>query len=256
MRIYAMNDLHLEIGFWMPTPSTVAPADLIVLAGDIGRRTEGLAWARQSFAGKRIVYVAGNHEFYGAEYHETRRELRRTARDLEIDLLENDEVVIDRVRFLGCTLWTDFRLYGNEIEAMDHARRRMNDFLRIRFEGSPSVTFRPEDTVALHRQSRAWLEAMLAEPFAGKTVVVTHHAPSLSSIDGQWRNNLLTAAFASHLDPLIARADLWLHGHTHGFADHRVGGCRVVCNPRGYVRDGRALEATGWQPELVLEVQG
>ena len=254
MRIYAANDLHIEIGFWMPTPSTVAAADIVVLAGDIGRHTHGLEWARMVFAGKRIVYVAGNHEFYGAEYHEMRRELRRTAHALEIDLLENDAVVIAGVRFLGCTLWTDFRLYGDEFEAMDYARRRMNDFLRIRFEGSPSVTFRPEDSAVLHRQSRAWLEGKLAEPFAGKTVVVTHHAPSLASIDGQWRDDLLTAAFASHLDPLVARADLWLHGHTHAFADHRIGDCRVVCNPRGYVRDGRALERTGWNPELIVEV--
>lgn len=254
MRIYAVNDLHIEIGFWMPTPSTVATADLVVLAGDIGRHAEGLVWARTAFAGKRIVYVAGNHEFYGAEYHEMRRELRRTARELGIDLLENDEVVIDGVRFLGCTLWTDFRLYGDEFEAMDYARRRMNDFLRIRFEDSPSVTFRPEDSAVLHRQSRAWLEGKLAEPFAGKTVVVTHHAPSLASIDEQWKDDLLTAAFASHLDPLVVRADLWLHGHTHAFADHRVGDCRVMCNPRGYARDGRALERTGWNPELIVEV--
>jgi predicted phosphodiesterase len=254
MKILAVNDLHLEISLWMPTPSTVAAADLIVLAGDIGRRTEGLVWARMAFTGKRVVYVAGNHEFYGAEYHETRRELRQVARELEIDLLENDEVVIDGVRILGCTLWTDFRLFGNEACAMNHARRRMNDFLRIRFEGSPSVSLRPEDTVALHRQSRAWLEGRLAEPFTGKTVVVTHHAPSLGSIAGQWKDDLLTAAFASHMDPLVARVDLWLHGHTHAFADHRIGGCRVVCNPRGYARDGRALEATGWDPELVVEV--
>lgn len=254
MRIYAVNDLHLEIGFWMPRPSTVAAADLVVLAGDIGRHAEGLVWARTAFSGKRIVYVAGNHEFYGAEYHEMRCELRRTARELEIDLLENDEVVIDGVRILGCTLWTDFRLFGNEACAMGHARRRMNDFLRIRFEGSPTVSLRPEDTVTLHRQSRAWLEGKLAEPFTGKTVVVTHHAPSLASIDEQWKKDLLTAAFASHLDPLVAQADLWLHGHTHAFADHRIGDCRVVCNPRGYVVDGRALEATGWNPDLVVEV--
>lgn len=254
MRIYAVNDLHIEIGRWEPSVETVSSADLIVLAGDIGRHVDGLIWARDVFAGKRVVYVAGNHEFYGAEYHETRRELRRTARELEIDLLENDEVVIDGVRILGCTLWTDFRLFGSEACAMGHARRRMNDFLRIRFEGSPTVSLRPEDTVTLHRQSRAWLEGKLAEPFAGQTVVVTHHAPSLASIAPCWKDDLLTAAFASHLDPLVARADLWLHGHTHAFADHRVGDCRVVCNPRGYVVDGRALEATGWDPELVVEV--
>lgn len=254
MRIYAVSDLHLEMSNWMPTPSAVAAADLVVLAGDIGRHAEGLVWARTAFSGKHIVYVAGNHEFYGAEYHEMRRALSSVTRELEIDLLENDEVVIDGVRFLGCTLWTDFRLYGDEFEAMDYARRRMNDFLRIRFEGSPTVTFRPEDSAVLHRQSRTWLEGKLAEPFAGKTVVVTHHAPSLASIDEQWKDDLLTAAFASHLDPLVARADLWLHGHTHAFADHRVGDCRVVCNPRGYARDGRALERTGWNPELVLEV--
>ncbi|PWB41494.1 MAG: metallo-dependent phosphatase [Rhodocyclales bacterium] len=254
MRIYAVSDLHIEMSNWMPTPSAVAAADLVVLAGDIGRHTHGLEWARTAFADKRIVYVAGNHEFYFADMRGLAAQMRKAALDLGIDFLDNDEVVVGGVRFLGGTLWTDFELFGPEaaFAARRQAARSMNDFRTIR-TGSGGYLL-PEQTVELHRTSRAWLEGKLAEPFAGKTVVVTHHAPSLASIAPWWQNDLLTAAFASHLDPLVARADLWLHGHTHAFADHRIGDCRVVCNPRGYARDGRALEATGWNPELVVEV--
>ena len=31
---------------------------------------------------------------------------------------------------------------------------------------------------------------------------------------------------------------LWMHGHTYDSFDYRVGKTRVVCNPRGYSKDG------------------
>ncbi|HHJ15617.1 MAG TPA: hypothetical protein ENJ80_02855 [Gammaproteobacteria bacterium] len=77
---------------------------------------------------------------------------------------------------------------------------------------------------------------MLAEPFDGQTVVVTHHAPSSQSVHPRYARDLLTRAFASNLEHLMAgdRAAAWVHGHMHESFDYKVHGTRVVCNPRGY----------------------
>jgi calcineurin-like phosphoesterase family protein len=82
-------------------------------------------------------------------------------------------------------------------------------------------------------------------------VVITHHAPSRQSVQPRYRDDLLTAAFASDLDDLVTKAALWVHGHLHAPADYRLGDCRVVANPRGYVGIG---EDRDFNPALVVEI--
>jgi hypothetical protein len=152
-----------------------------------------------------------------------------------IHVLNDDPVIIDGVRFLGSILWTDFALFGeaDKFLAMQAARQRMTDFSIIQNHGQP---FTPEDAIQLHTASCDWLAAMLAEPFDGKTVVVTHHAPSSQSVHSRYARDLLTPAFASNLENLMDgdRAALWIHGHMHESFDYEVYGTRVICNPRGY----------------------
>src|SRR5262245_38465918 len=112
MDIRVMSDLHIE--FFDFQPVDVA-ADVVVLAGDILTEHYGLTWARQAFPDKPIVYVMGNHEFYDAHYERVLDRAREEASKQQIHLLEKDQVVIDSVRFLGTTLWTDF-----EVEAPEH----------------------------------------------------------------------------------------------------------------------------------------
>jgi Icc-related predicted phosphoesterase len=116
---------------------------------------------------------------------------------------------------------------------MQAVRQRMTDFSIIQNNGQ---RFTPEDAIRLHTASRDWLAAMLAEPFYGQTVVVTHHAPSSQSVHTRYARDLLTPAFASNLENLMEgdRAALWVHGHMHESFDYEVYGTRVVCNPRGY----------------------
>jgi hypothetical protein len=139
------------------------------------------------------------------------------------------------VRFLGSILWTDFGLFGeaDKFFAMQQARQQMTDFTIIQDDGR---RFSPEDAIRLHTASRDWLAVMLAEPFDGKTVVVTHHAPSSQSVHPRYARNLLTPAFASNLENIMDgdRTALWIHGHMHESFDYEVYGTRVICNPRGY----------------------
>lgn len=210
MDIRVMSDLHIEFFDFEPTE---VPADVVVLAGDILTEHYGLAWARKTFRDMPIVYTMGNHEYYDAHYERVLERARKEAADLGIHLLENDQAVIDGVRFLGATLWTDFAVEEPEHTAsfsMWYADQRMTDFSIIRYRGG---MLSPQATRELHHASRHWLTERLAEPFDGKTVVVTHHLPHKGSINRQFHRDPLNGAFASHLPELVRPpVDLWIHG--------------------------------------------
>ncbi len=213
-------------------------ADVVVLAGDVARPKEAIAWASRS--AKSVLYVPGNHEFYGGSIAGTVEELKRLSAGTGIRVLDNDEVIIDGVRFLGTTLWTDFMLFGEgekRAAAMQQAHRFMRDFSRIRIGEAP---FTPEASAALFARHFAWLERKLARPHGGPTVVITHHAPSRKSIHPRFADSPLNACFVSDAERLLdgRRVRLWIHGHTHDSFDYLVNGTRVLCNPRGYAKDG------------------
>lgn len=231
-------------------------ADMTVLAGDIGVGLQGIEWALKAFA-RPVIYVMGNHEFYGQR---TMPELWKAARKkvagTHLHLLENEAVEIDGVRFLGCTLWTDFCLHGQgEQAAAMKAGLGLNDYWSILVSHPSGYTnntafLRPADTLKLHLESRAWLDKQLSEKSDGKTVVVSHTAPHRGSLHEKYEFDPLSPCFVSNLPGLVERADLWIHGHTHNAFDYRVERCRVVCNPRGYVGE----TGTGFNPGLVVEV--
>lgn len=236
MRIRVLSDLHLECYEQLP----VLPeeeAELVVLAGDIHSAAEGIEWAAEQFPTTPVIYVPGNHEYYGGCLAERRQQLADTAQRHGIYLLDNRSVVLDGVRFLGTTLWADFALYaesdGLSAEAtMMLASRRVPDFSTIRI--AEERRFTPDDVLALHRQAVVWLEQELARDFDGPTVVISHHAPLAESIPSQFRGDSLSPAFASNLEPLMGRAALWVHGHVHEPVDRVCRGTRVLANPGGY----------------------
>lgn len=245
MRIHVLSDLHLEFA---PFAAPAVEADVVVVAGDGGPGLRGIEWAAAAFAGRPVVYVAGNHEYYGGAIPHDTEKMRARAAALGVHFLEDGEVTLGGVRFLGCTLWTDFHLDGPGPLAMIRAQQGMNDFRRIR--RSPSFRrFTPTDAAGLHAQSLAFLRASLAR--GGPCVVVTHHAPSLQGVQPAFRTDPLTPAYASHLDGFVAEsgAALWIHGHTHVHADYRCGDVRVVSNARGY-----PAQDTGFDPAYVVEI--
>jgi len=234
-RFRVFSDLHLEFSDWKPPP---AHADAILLAGDIGVGTQGLLWARRSFPRTRILYVPGNHEFYGAELPDALGQLREEAKRLDVHFLDGDECVVEGTRFLGTTLWTDYALYGSGAadldRAMTDAEDEMNDFRMIRWRGGGRLT--PDRVREIHRSNVQWLADSLEQPFPGPTVVITHHLPHRLSIHPKFEGTRFNPCFASDLDHLVrAPVSLWVHGHTHESLDYEVNGTRVFCNPRGYL---------------------
>jgi len=252
MKLNILSDLHLGLGALDP-PDT--DADVVILAGDLGRPKEAVAWASQ--LAKPVLYVPGNHEFYGNSIEGTLEELRVLCDATGVQLLDDDEFVLDGVRFLGSTLWTDFMLLGPEGReiAMREGQRYMHDFSRIRVDDATGAIFSPADSAALFERHSRWLAAKLAQPFAGSTVVITHHAPSRKSIHPRFAESLLNACFISDVEHLMdgARARLWVHGHTHDSFDYVVNGTRVVCNPRGYAQYG-VNENARFDPGFVIDV--
>ena len=253
MKLSILSDLHLGFGA-MERPEN--DADVIVLAGDVSRPLEAAVWALRF--DKPVIYVLGNHEFYGSSIDGAADQLKRLCEGTQVHVLDDREIIIGRVRFLGSTLWTDFELFGNagmKAAAMAQARQLLRDFSQIRAREAADAVFTPEDSVALFGRHSRWLDDSLSAPHAGPTVVVTHHAPSRQSIHPRFADSLLNACFVSDAERLLGadRAQLWIHGHTHDSFDYLAKGTRVVCNPRGYARGG-VIENPCFDPDLMVEV--
>jgi hypothetical protein len=253
MRIALLSDVHLSV---QPLPVPVADADVVVVAGDVARPAAAIAWVRGF--GRPAVFVAGNHEFYGGDLAGTLAALRREAAGSAVHVLERDTWHHGSMRFLGCTLWSDHRLYATPDEralGLQQAMRVVRDFSRIAVAPDTPDKLTPELSQRMFDESVAWLEARFAEPHAGPTIVVTHFAPSRQSIHPRFAGSPINACFVSDLEPRIARWQprLWLHGHTHDSFDYRIGATRVVCNPRGYAPDG-VVENARFDPGLVLDI--
>lgn len=254
MRLWIVSDLPLEFG--RPFVQTPPDSDVLVCAGDLLTRgiVPGIEWLAANIPSSMpVVFTAGNHEYYGASVRESIRDAR-ALRDSHphIHWLENEAVDIGGVRFVGATLWTDFRINGGDPElAMAAAQRGMNDYRKIMFSKLPYQKFKPIHAFRMHHESRAFFKSALAEPSTRKTVVVSHHTPSPRSIPPEFLGDPLSACYASDLEDLFVegRPALWVHGHIHQKADYRIGETRVIANPRGY-----SGEATGFEPRLVVEI--
>ena len=235
MRLLILSDLHIEFQALQPAHTD---ADIVVLAGDIHSGGRTIDWVKQAFPSpdRPVVLVLGNHDYWDhTDISGALDKAREETVGTHIHLLENDAVTLAGIRFLGCTLWTDYRLTGNQPLATIDAQRRINDFKRIRGPGDDELI--PADIEYRHQQSRAWLQRELETGHDGPTVVVTHHAPSLLSIPERYRaqkSSHLMAAYASSMEHFCGTADLWIHGHIHESVEYDMAGTRIVSNPRGY----------------------
>lgn len=253
MKLQILSDLHLTVS---PLDLPLTDADVVILAGDIARPQQAIEWA--SGFDRPVVYVAGNHEFYGDNLGATIQALKDFSAGTFVQVLDCEETVLNGVRFLGTTLWSDFKLFG-EGESQEWAIVQsllfVRDFSRIFVDAANERFFTPADVMALFAQQVAWLQRKLDEPFAGPTVVVTHHAPSRQSLHPRFAHSPISVCFVSDVEYLMARerVALWVHGHTHDSFDYTVNGTRVLCNPRGYARNS-VNENAAFDPQRLVEV--
>lgn len=243
-KVQVVADLHAD--HWRATgfdPLADAPLedlDALILAGDIANKgvtqwpivLEALS---KRMDPARIWLIPGNHDYYGGRI-DREDKLAEAAGRYGAHLAQKSELIFGQTRFLCCTLWTNMRLGGQDVGSnMRRAELRMNDYRTIRIEGEGYRRLHPLATIKLHTDHRMWLEAELAKPFEGETVVVTHHAPASEALpEKEWED--VPFCYASDLSGMIARyqPDLWCHGHTHHPTDVSVGVTRVLNCSVGY----------------------
>lgn len=271
MRIQLLSDLHLEVHpQFQPQPA--AGADVLVLAGDIGSYQPGSLLQGDMFGLERfsplpqyagwpcpVIFVPGNHEYDMQDWDEAHARQRRVCDQLGMVWLERDTAVLDGVRFVGTTLWTDYDAIalldpqvqagdtGRLLKLRDKAFRAANFYLQKTGGTRHGEPFLAEPMREQALVCQDWLRSALQPPHDGPTVVVTHFAPSLRSADPRYGLVPGTAGFCNALDDLLPQADLWLHGHLHTPVDYQARGqradgsawqCRVLANPLGYARKG------------------
>jgi hypothetical protein len=219
-----------------------------------------------------VVYVMGNHEHYHGDFAQSATILKDALKPYEnIHVLDKELFTLGETVFIGGTLWTDMN--GENEMTMNHVSRRMNDF-QICKNSLREVTFKtqeptldengdhkkdaegkpmyhavfktreaylsPQDAVADHKEMLEFIDRTynMTPPWM-TIIVVGHHAPSKGSEHPRYKHDqLMNGAYNSKLDEFIMDRPgikLWTHGHTHEDFDYMIKGCRVVCNPRGYI---------------------
>jgi Icc-related predicted phosphoesterase len=246
VKLNIISDLHLDFvpGYQL---EPIREADLTIVPGDLGHSPDILE--RLADWPTPVIFVPGNHEYDQQDYDDADEELRDVAAALGLTFLNCDSIEIDGVRFLGTTRWADFDLLGED--KRESCMRAGDAYLRHMGTTRNGRLFGAEAVRQVGLAQRAWIEAELAKPFAGKTVVITHFGPSKKSADPRYGLARGTASFCNNDDDLVERSDLWIHGHLHCAHDYFIGTTRVICNPRGYEN---RREHLGFRERLIVEI--
>ena len=228
MKIQILSDLHLELGEYVLPKCN---RDLLIVAGDINTRRKSDEFLTEQAKISPVLYILGNHEYYYEEFYSI-IQYYKSIKVPNLYLLHNSVFLLENIRFLGCTLWTDIKIRNN-CEELNLLNSNIYDFRNVKYRDS---LFQVEKSVKIHQESVNWLYHELNKPFNGKTVVITHHMPSYKSIHNDFKGHPLNSAFASSLDNIMLKfkPDIWIHGHTHYNFDYFIGKTRVICNPRGF----------------------
>jgi predicted phosphodiesterase len=280
MRINIVSDIHLEFG---PIEiKNTEGADVLILSGDICVAADVLHkdnlnnksrkihdfFEMCSKEFKNVIYIVGNHEHYNGDFQRTIPHLKQFLGHLDnLHILDKEIVTIDDVTFIGGTLWTDMN--KEDGITLYHMSSMMNDFIKVSNgkiqngiqaeDDKPYYRIKrltPEDVVVDHKSMLEYIRIIVEGKQDQKFVVVGHHAPSKLSTKPKYQDDyIMNGGYSSDLSEFILdypQIKLWTHGHTHDTFDYMIGGTRVVCNPRGYIKyEQRADE---FDPNIIFEV--
>lgn len=226
----ALMNYSYEISQLSTDPDTV-----LILAGDIWDIHRGVEYANHlSPRFKAIIYVPGNHEYYDHCVVNSIKKLKVSPND-NVHLLNNGNVIIDGVNFVGSTFWTD-------INNMDQwscyrAKTGMNDYRHI-FHQSRRLS--PEDTAVFNREARKKIPTMV-DSTARSNILITHHAPHFSVFEklmcrpfgGQGVDYCFWNTGDECLQ-IASQFDYWMFGHVHLNGHVKLGNTQYITNCVGY----------------------
>ena len=251
MKIRLLSDLHTEFRLPYKTHpmSEYLGEDVLVLAGDIASGSTNTVNVIRHFKDlgfPHIVYVPGNHEYYGTDFDDFNHKMMQKCAQLDgVHFLNPGSVEIDGVLFVGATLWTNF---GDNPLSQSAAKRGINDFRVIKgfdVNRCAQTYYQHLDHIKYKYENRG----------DRKVVVVSHFLPARECIAPRFRGgNLLNDYFANDLGDYIATmsSTTWLFGHTHDATDIVLGGTRVVANPHGYY--SAMNDGVGFDPHKTIVV--
>lgn len=260
-RFVHWTDLHGEFAPFDIPPRPKKAVDAVLIGGDthVGMRSLDTIEAIWDAWKVPVLFVLGNHEYYGHEATGLERAIAARVlamRDAGKDItwLRGEAAEVAGVRVIGATLWTDMALIQDP-EDLVRIGLGMNDYRRIGILDPlpldadelvvPKARYlQIADTVAWHQAEWDAVTRLLATPYAGTTVVLTHHLPTPLCIAPKFQGDRLNPAFASDKTQAIrdSCADWWFYGHSHGpiefDLDRTDGGvCRMRSNCRGYPKE-------------------
>lgn len=268
MKFAIGSDFHLDINQDHPFDLEADKDAFYLCCGDTSGEPEFRdKWlVRQAERGYRGAFVLGNHQVYHIfikSIQDMHAELHNmfNSCDNGFKFLENDTIyfLADNILLIGCTLWTDFTADGDATIAGNIAQTRMNDYGWKCFKDGDEIRkLHWADTVTFNNKSMEYIRQTIDEYKQKhpdiKVVLMTHHAPSRKSLDARFVNSVLAPAFVSNLEHFILgtpEIKLWAHGHLHDACDYKIGECRIVCNPRGYLYHG---EGGDFNTNLIVEI--
>jgi predicted phosphodiesterase len=242
-RFLIWSDIHEEFEDLALPDAPPENIDAILVAGDIwtkGRAVRKLDRIAE-WAGVPIIATAGNHDYYGTSMAKGDEYFSRhaAASPHDIRFLNPGCTVVGGCRIVAATLWTDYRLRrpeGDNFSERQACENVMNDHRAIRWGYGNFRRVSPEDLASVHRKHKDYIRSVLAIPFDGPTLVMTHHAPAEHSVRHGDGPTLVDHAYASNLEDLIHEyaPEIWVHGHTHHQEDYQIGSTRILANAKGY----------------------
>lgn len=236
MKIRLLSDIHHEFyedkKLYQPLGE-----DVLVIAGDVHAGKERTLSALKEFGrhNETIIYVPGNHEYYGESIAEFNDYIMRFTRNTNIHFLNPGSFMHNGVAFIGACLWTNFR---KDAIAKMQCARNVNDFRRIR-------DFDTDLCSLIHTEHFKYIKESYALYPHHKKVIVTHFLPAVECISEEFRGpDLLNNYFANDYGDLISymHDTTWLFGHTHSNVDVVIGDTRCIANPYGYNYNDRYME--------------
>ena len=254
MKIAYYSDLHLE---FKRLDIINEEADVVILAGDIHIGEAGVVWAAETFE-QPVVMIAGNHEFYN--HHNVNMtqiidSMKAASKNTNVHVLNNENIIINDINFIGSTLWTDFELNNSKERAMTSALQMINDYSLINVATSniDNRLFTPVDAANLFKLAVEFIQSSIKPDL--KNIIITHHGVAECCSHQDYREDILSAAFNSDLEQFITsnKEDItaWIYGHTHFNLDFEISSVPVLTNQRGYAPYELV---TGFDPNKILVV--